>query len=258
MGATLSLHERFGEDCHDIDFPLDEFATDASIASPRRPRHPSGVKWGAVLVTEHDADDDEHDARKWVSRASVARMYDETVHPGAPREAFRARLLLKDSLTTLPPCKPCVVGITPPQSPERVRDDNPLGWTGSASFAKLPPVERERAPAWGSAKQRGASMSSTSTTSTSDSERELRRKRVEASARRRARRPPSPDDDYRLGFESEEEALESDTEASDWKYGHRRGHATPRKDDVASLARNALFARSPLFGDAADDGDGAA
>ena len=255
MGATLSLHERFGEDCHDIDFPLDEFATDASIASPRRPRHPSGVKWGAVLVTEHDADDDEHDARKWVSRASVARMYDETVHPGAPREAFRARLLLKDSLTTLPPCKPCVVGITPPQSPERVRDDNPLGWTGSASFAKLPPVERERAPAWGSAKQRGASMSSTSTTSTSDSERELRRKRVEASARRRARRPPSPDDDYRLGFESEEEALESDTEASDWKYGHRRGHATPRKDDVASLARNALFARSPLFG---GDGDGAA
>ena len=256
MGATLSLHERFGEELFDdIEFPLDEFATDASIASPRRPRHPSGVKWGAVLVTEHDADDDEHDARKWVSRASVARMYDETVHPGAPREAFRARLLLKDSLTTLPPCKPCVVGITPPQSPERVRDDNPLGWTGSASFAKLPPVERERAPAWGSAKQRGASMSSTSTTSTSDSERELRRKRVEASARRRARRPPSPDDDYRLGFESEEEALESDTEASDWKYGHRRGHATPRKDDVASLARNALFARSPLFG---GDGDGAA
>ena len=256
MGATLSLHERFGEDCHDIDFPLDEFATDASIASPRRPRHPSGVKWGAVLVTEHDADDDEHDARKWVSRASVARMYDETVHPGAPREAFRARLLLKDSLTTLPPERPSL--ITPPQSPERARDDDPLGW--SASFAKLPPVklvdDRERAPAWGSAKQRGASMSSTSTTSTSDSERELRRKRVEASARRRARRPPSPDDDYRLGFESEEEALESDTEASDWKYGHRRGHATPRKDDVASLARNALFARSPLFGDG--DGDGAA
>ena len=257
MGATLSLHERFGENLDDIDFPLDEFATDASIASPRRPRHPSGVKWGAVLVTEHDADDDEHYARKWVSRASVARMYEDAVHPSAPREAFRPRLLLKDSLTTLPPERPSL--ITPPQSPERARDDDPLGW--SASVPKLPPVkfvdERERAPAWGSAKQRGASISSTSTTSTSDSERELRRKRVEASARRRARRPPSPDDDYRLGFESEE-ALESDTEASDWKYGHRRGHATPRKDEVASLARNALFARGPLFGDAADDGDGAA
>ena len=253
MGATLSLHERFGENLEDIDFPLDEFVTDASIASPRRARHPSGVKWGSV-TEHHDADDDDDRTRTWVSRASVARMYEDAVHPSAPREAFRPRLLLKDSLTTLPPEKPCVVGITPPQSPERVRDDDPLGWTGSASFAKLPPVERERAPAWGSAKQRGASISSTSTTSTSDSERELRRKRVEASERRRARRPPSPDDDYRLGFESEEEALESDTEASDWKYGHRRGHATPRKDDVASLARNALFARSPLFG----DGDGAA
>ena len=253
MGATLSLHERFGEDLDDIEFPLDEFVTDASIASPRRARHPSGVKWGSV-TEHHDADDDDDRTRAWISRASVARMYREAVTPSAPREAFRPRLLLKDSLTTLPPEKPCVVGITPPQSPERVRDDDPLGWTGSASFAKLPPVERERAPAWGSAKQRGASISSTSTTSTSDSERELRRKRVEASARRRARRPPSPDDDYGLGFESEEEALESDTEASDWKYGHRRGHATPRKDDVASLARNALFARSPLFG----DGDGAA
>ena len=256
MGATLSLHERFGEELFDdIEFPLDEFATDASIASPRRPRHPSGVKWGSVII-EHDADDDDDRARSgWVSRASVARMWAEAVTPSAPREAFRPRLLLKDSLTTLPPERPSL--ITPPQSPERARDDDPLGW--SASFAKLPPVklvdDRERAPAWGSAKQRGASMSSTSTTSTSDSERELRRKRVEASARRRARRPPSPDDDYRLGFESEEEALESDTEASDWKYGHRRGHATPRKDDVASLARNALFARSPLFG---GDGDGAA
>ena len=252
MGATLSLHERFGENLDDIDFPLDEFATDASIASPRRPRHPSGVKWGSVII-EHDNDDNDDRARAWISRASVARMYEEAVHPSAPREAFRPRLLLKDSLTTLPPERPSL--ITPPQSPERARDDDPLGW--SASVPKPPPVkfvdERGRAPAWGSAKQRGASISSTSATSTSDSERELRRKRVDASARRRARRPPSPDDDYRLGFESEEEALESDTEASDWKYGHRRGHATPRKDDVASLARNALFARSPLFG-GGDDG----
>lgn len=257
MGATLSLHERFGENLDDIDFPLDEFATDASIASPRRPRHPSGVKWGSV-TEHHDAGDDDDRTRAWISRASVARMYEEAVHPSAPREAFRPRLLLRDSLTTLPPERPSL--ITPPQSPERARDDDPLGW--SASVPKLPPAkfvdERVRARAWGSAKQRGASMSSTSATSTSDSERELRRKRVEASARRRARRPPSPDDDYRLGFESEEEALESDTEASDWKYGHRRGHATPRKDDVASLARNALFARSPLFGDGADDDDGAA
>ena len=93
MGATLSLHERFGEELDDIEFPLDEFVTDASIASPRRTRHPSGVKWGSV-TEHHDADDNEDRTRTWVSRASVARMYEEAVNPSAPREAFRPRLLL--------------------------------------------------------------------------------------------------------------------------------------------------------------------